>query len=236
MPAGLAFWGLYDTLDGLGQLENNVPIPSTEQAKTTGKTSSVNKDRVTIPDIAQKPMECGPTSTANSLRWLAEEHGFNDKLPKKNDDLIKDLMKAMTGMNDRPFPGLSDDQLHDGKVKYAQEKGLPITVRGGLNDPNASGAKAFDFIKSEFDAGKDIEFLIGWPNGNGSHWVTVTGYKVNGNRLFLTVNDPDDGKTGSVTWELDRNGNFVKPQGHMLWAVSECYVKPASTTISGTGN
>lgn len=234
MPAGLAFWGLYDTLDGLGQLENAPPFLSTEPTKTTGKTASVNKDRATMPDIAQKVNECGPTSTANSLRWLAETHGFNDKLPKKNDDLIKDLMKAMTGSNDRPFPGLSGDQLRDGKIKYAQEKGLPISVKGGLNDPNASGAKAFDFIKSEYDAGKDIEFLIGWPGGNGSHWVTVTGYKVNGDRLFLTVNDPDDGKTGSVTWELDRTGKFTKPRGTMLWAVSECYEKPKSTDTPNT--
>lgn len=230
MPAGLAFWGLYDTLGGLGQLENDLPIPSTEPAKTTGKLASGNEGRVTMPDIAQKPMECGPTSAANSLRWLGETHGFNDKLPKKNDDLIKDLMKAMTGSNERPFSGLSGDQLHDGKVKYAQEKGLPITVKGGLNDPDASGGKAFDFIKSEFADGEDIEFLIGWPGGNGSHWVTVTGYKVNGDRLFLTVNDPDDGRTGSVTWELDRNGNFIKPKGKMLWAVSESHQEPTPST------
>lgn len=231
MPAGLAFWGLYDTLDGFGQLENDLPIPSTEAAKATGKTASINGGRVTMPDIAQKPMECGPTSAANSLRWLAETHGFGDKLPRKNDDLIKDLMEAMTGSSERPFGGLSDDQLHDGKVKYAQDKGLPLTVKGGLNDPNASGGKAFDFIKSEFDDGEDIEFLIGWPGGAGSHWVTVTGYKINGDRLFLTVNDPDDGKTGGVTWELDRNGNFTKPKGTMLWAVSESYQEPPPSTV-----
>jgi len=228
LPAGLSFWGLYDTNYGLGQQEHYPLNPGTEPAKTTGKTASAT--RATMPDIAQKTMECGPTSTANSLRWLAETHGFNDKLPKKNDDLIQDLMKAMTGSSDRPFGGLSGDQLHDGKIKYAQDKGLPITVKGGLNDPNANGAKAFDFIKSEFDGGEDIEFLIGWPGGNGSHWVTVTGYKMNDDRLFLTVNDPDDGKSGSVTWELDRDGNFKKPKGTMLWAVSESYVEPTPGT------
>jgi hypothetical protein len=228
LPAGLAFWGLYDTLYALGQQEHYSLIISTEPAQTTGKTASAI--RSDMPDIAQKSMECGPTSAANSLRWLAQTHGFNDKLPKKNDDLIKDLMTAMTGSSNRPFSGLEGDQLHDGKAKYAQDKALPISVKGGLNDPDASGSKAFDFIKSEFDDGEDIEFLIGWPGGDGSHWVTVTGYKINGDRLFLTVNDPDDGKTASVTWELDRNGNFKKPKGTMLWAVSESYVEPAPGT------
>ena len=192
-----------------------------------------------MPDIAQKDMECGPTSTTNSLRWLAQKHGFNDKLPKKDDDLIKNLMKAMTGSDHRPFGGLDGDQLHDGKVKYAKDKELPMIVKGGMNDPQANGAKAFDYIKSEFDAGEDIEFLIAWPGG-GSHWVTVAGYGANGNRLFLKVKDPDDGKKETVTWELDRNGNFKTPQGKMLWAVSESYVKQDDIAVpaddSGAGH
>jgi len=53
----------------------------------------------------------------------------------------------------------------------------------------------------------------------------VAAYAIDGDRLFLIVNDPDDGKTGSVTWELDRNGDFKTPKGKMLWAVSESYVK-----------
>jgi hypothetical protein len=225
LPGGYAIWWLYDTLDGnLGQLDNAVPgPPSTAQAKTEGPSASPY--RTSMPDIAQKPMECGPTSTANSFRWLAKEHGFEDKLPKKDDDLIKDLMTAMTGEAKRPFKGLDGDQLHDGKITYANDKKLPLIVKGGLNDPNAGGAKAFDFIQSEIDAGEDVEFLIGWPGGTGSHWVTVTGYGVRDNHLFLRVNDPDDGKTGSVTWELNRQGDFITPRGRMLWAVSESFVK-----------
>ena len=62
------------------------------------------------------------------------------------------------------------------------------------------------------------------------HWVTVAGYAIKGDRLFLTVSDPDDGKTGHVTWELDRNGNSIKPKGKMLWAVPESYIDPTPTT------
>ncbi len=235
-PCSYGIWGALDTYYyGLGQEEEEPPFV-TAPANTSGETASASTTRITMPDIAQKTMECGPTSAANSLRWLAEEHGFNDKLPKKNDDLIKDLMKAMTGSNDRPFGGLRGDQLRDGKIKYATEKGLPMTVKGGMNDPNASGGEAFDFIKSEFDAGEDIEFLIKWPGVNtGSHWVTVAGYAIKGDRLFLSVNDPDDSKTGTVTWELKRNGDFKTPQGKMLWAVSESYVEPDDTAVPGTG-
>ena len=174
-----------------------------------------------------------PTSAANSLRWLAKEHGFSDKLPKMDDDLIKGLTKAMTDSNDRPFGGLEAGQMRNGKIKYAEEKGLPITIKGGLNDPNARGGKAFDFIKSEYDAKEDVEFLIKWPGGatTGSHWVTVVGYAIDGDRLFLIVNDPDDGKTGSVPWELKRNGDFITPKGKMLRAVSESYVKPDDTAV-----
>ena len=69
------------------------------------KAYNIKMRRTDMPDITQKTNECGPTSTANSLRWLAKKSGFEEKLPKNNDDLIKDLMKAMTGSHNRPFPG-----------------------------------------------------------------------------------------------------------------------------------
>ena len=187
------------------------PIPPIEAFKRKG-----------VPDIAQQTNECGPTSAANSLRWLADVHGFGAQLPASNDDLIKDLMKAMTGSDARPFPGLTDNQLYDGKKKYIKDKKLPIVVKGGNTSQAASGASAFKFIKEELAAGEDVEFLIAWPGG-GSHWVTAVGYGVIGNRLFLEVNDPDDGKTGPVDWELKPDGTFVNPRGRMLWAVSESY-------------
>ena len=62
---------------------------------------------------------------------------------------------------------------------------------------------------------EDVEFLIDWPVP-GMHWVTVVGYGVNGDRLFLAVHDPDDGKTGMVIWELERDGTFVNPEGTMV--------------------
>lgn len=214
LPAGGMIWGENDPQ---GQVEEP---PAGGTAVLTGKFAKpIRRD---VRDIEQKRNECGPTSAAASLRWLAIKHDFNDKLPAADDDLIKELMKAMTGSDARPFCGLTGNQLFDGKKKYIDDKKrkLPLIVKGGNTDPNAKGGKAFDFIARELDAGEDVEFLIDWP-GPGSHWVTAIGYAIYDNRLFLLVYDPDDGKTGAVTWELKRDGTFVNPKGRMLWAVSE---------------
>lgn len=140
----------------------------------------------------------------------------------------------MTGSDARPFGGLTGNQLYDGKKDYISKNKLPIVVKGGNTSKAASGAAAFKFIKEELAAGEDVEFLIAWPGG-GSHWVTAIGYGVIGNRLFLEVNDPDDGKTGPVDWELKPDGTFVNPKGTMLWAVSESY-SPVSKWIAPLGS
>jgi len=213
-------WG---SEDPEGQTKETIPA---SQATTAGVESfGPRKD---VPDIPQKTNECGPTSAANSLRWLAKKYNFNNTLPASDDDLIKALMKAMTGSDTRPFGGLSGNQLYDGKKKYIKDNTLPLVIRGGNTDVGAKGGKAFDFIKSELKKGEDVEFLIWWPGGGG-HWVTVVGYAVKGNRLFLSVHDPDDKKTGIAVWELDKNGNFKSPKGSAGWAVSESYPCPTKS-------
>lgn len=218
-PTGQFNWGINDPMG-----QNIVPFIFTPPSLFGPLEFYKHNTGVAVPDIAQQRNECGPTSAANSLRWLAQTHGFNGQLPASNDNLIKDLMKAMTGSDMRPFGGLSGNQLFDGKKKYIADKKLPIVVKGGNGSAAASGAKAFDFIKQELKDGEDVEFLIDWPGtGTGSHWVTAIGYAVIGNRLFLEVNDPDDGKSGPVDWELRPDGTFVNPRGTMMWAVSESF-------------
>ena len=145
-------------------------------------------------------------------------------------------MKAMRGSDARPFPGLNDNQLYEGKKKYIEGKGLPLVVKGGMKDPEASGGKAFDFIVRELKAGEDVEFLIKWPPDSTikGHWVTVVGYGVNGDRLFLYVHDPDYKKTGVAIWELDKQGNFKSPKGTSWVAVSESVPEPATMYLVGT--
>jgi hypothetical protein len=209
-------WGEESTW---GQEMNSSFSITNRSATLEGKYA--NPKRQDVPDIDQKPMECGPTSTANSLRWLAKMYSFEEKLPSDDDVLIKELMKAMTGSDNRPFPGLIPGQLESGKEKYIKDKKLPLIVKGGLKDPKAIGGKAFDFIAHELDTDEDVEVLV-CCFGNTAHWVTAIGYGVSDDRLFLEVNDPDDKKHGAVEWELQRDGNFVNPTGLKLSrAVSE---------------
>jgi hypothetical protein len=225
----LVDWGANDPA---GQTGTGAPAGGVAQSGGT----IVSYLRGGVPDIAQKTNECGPTSTANSLLWLAKQYKFQNKLPATNDALILDLMKAMTGSNARPFGGLSGNQLFDGKVSYIKDKSLPLVVHGGNGDIHAKGGRVFDFIKDELNDGEDVEFLILWPGLNArSHWVTAVGYGISGTRLFLDVNDPDDGKNGMVVWELDSAGNFKSPKGTALWAVSESLVpEPATLFLLGS--
>ena len=95
--------------------------------------------------------------------------------------------------------------------------------------------KSLDFINSELAKGQDIELLVKTKGGpETSHWVTVIGLGVNGDRVFLEVNDPDDKKTGAVEWEFDKAGNVVKgPAGteYIRWAVAESFVPEPSTLL-----
>ncbi|MFC2139467.1 T9SS type A sorting domain-containing protein [Bacteroidota bacterium] len=190
-----------------------------------------------MPDITQQTNECGPTSAANSLIWLAKNNGFADKLPQDGngnidqDQLILDLMEACTGSRTRPFGGLTGDQLYDGKVKYAQENNLPIYVHGGNTNASATGASSIDFIMEELLKGQDVELLVWWPV-SGGHWVTVTGFGIVDGKWVLYVHDPDDGKTGKAVWTLETDiegnfsGNFSSPDCEAAWAVAESPLPP----------
>ncbi len=225
-------WGTLDTM-GQNLVEFAPVVPPTIGAGPVMLENPGPRDSLGVPDIAQQLNECGPTSAANSLIWLAKKHKFTDKLPKKQDgsldtnQVILDLMKAMTGSNTRPFGGIQGNQLFTGKTQYIQDKPLPLSVEGGMLDTNARGAKTYDFMVKQLAKGQDVELLILWPGGGG-HCVTVTGYAIALGRAFVFVHDPDDKKTAKVVWEFTVDslgritGNITAPRAcKAAWAVAE---------------
>jgi len=220
-------------------------------------TSSVPKASLDTPverDIPQKTMECGPTSSAESLIWLAERDGWVNRLlaasgrpqdgaieksdsattPSTDEDaLILKLRDAMVPTNRRvrPFDGLDGDELAIGKAKFANENRLPIEIHGGMNDPSAKGAKAFEFAQKEKEKGQDVEYLVFWQGG-GAHWVKVVGTAVNGDELTLSVVNSDDGK-GTASrpviehWKMKKDGTITAPPNAIAgWAAAESPIIP----------
>ena len=228
------------------------PPPPPDAAKIEGYL------RGGVADIKQLWNECGPTSTADSLIWLANKYGFANKLPTNPDGsinqqaLVLQLAQAMVPgyqpnytlpnvtlkdgsvYQNQGYPGLNDNQLVTGKQTFITAKNLPLVVEGGNNDPNASGANTFTFIQNELNKGQDVEFLIAWPN-DGYHWVTVDGYINAGvNNKTLIVHDPLLAN-GNNYWQINDNGVLSSPVGTAAWAVAESIPEPASIALLASG-
>ena len=170
-----------------------------------------------VPDIPQKPNECAPTATANSLRWLAQNNGFNDKLPASNGDLVKALGQAMKTSS---TSGTTDANMVNGKKQFIKDKGLPLTVEGQDNNGAGGLAKAkptFDFLLEQLRKGQDVEMGFTFTGGGG-HWVTVVGLVRFGNKLGVFIHDPDDGDKGTPKtqfYELERRSDgYLKMKGY----------------------
>lgn len=219
------------------------PPPPPDVAKIEGYL------RGGVADIKQYWNECGPTATANSLIWLAQKHGFSDKLPRKPDGSIDQqalvLMLAQTmkpgfapdnslpdkqGYSDRGYAGLARGELETGKLKFISDNGLPLVVEGGSTDANAQGANTFGFVKNELSKGQDVEFLIQWPN-DGYHWVTVVGQIDAGkDNKTLIVHDPLFGN-GNHYWRMKDDGTLTSPVGIASRAVAESMVPEPSAWL-----
>lgn len=220
------------------------PPPPPDAAKVEGFL------RGGVKDIRQYWNECGPTSTTNSLLWLAAKYGFEGKLPQKPDGtvdqekLILELARVMKpgwspsavkqteGYDDRGYPGLDRGELEAGKKKYIKDKGLPIEVHGGVDDLKAQGADTFDWVKKELKRGQDVEFLI--DKGDVMHWVTVVGFIDAGARNMLVVHDPLLAN-GNHYWEIDDVGKLSSPVGTANRAVAESIPEPGTLILLFSG-
>ena len=247
-------YGADDLQGQQGTTAGNNPLPPTPP----GAPIIEGYLRGGVADLKQFKNECGPTSTTNSILWLIKKYKLpTDKLPKKPDGtldeqaILHQLAEAMVKQNpsghdvwnetnppvnnDRGYQGLWDDALKKGKTQWFKDKGIMMETHGGENDPDANGAKAFNFIKSEMKDGEDVEMLIQWDS-DGFHWVTVTGWIDAGvDNKTVIVHDPLRGN-GNNYWKLKDDGTFVGvDDAKIAWAVSESVPEPASLTLLATG-
>ena len=158
--------------------------------------------RYGVPDIGQRIAECAPTSAANSLIALADEHG---KALPADSDLINELKGDMDWT---PADGVLPINFVEGKNKWAARHGLPIRTEM-VGDQQ--GTKTLEALLDALDGGAAAEVRLKFTDAagkvNGGHMVTVTGVRVEGGETFIDVSDPRTPE-GTDTYEVD--GTVIK--------------------------
>jgi hypothetical protein len=177
-----------------------------------------------VPDIGQRPAECGPTSAANSLYYLGAANGFSQLLPgsPQNPWSLIDMLKGYMSWN--LDWGVTGSNFVSGKQAIAGALGLPIEThyqgQGQIPDAN--------WLMSQLDAGADVEVAMRFTDGGGGgHMVTAVGYTryANGD-VVLKIHDPDDGIDGDVRFRLGTQGGYPSLLDYdrlnrIEWVVSE---------------
>ncbi len=161
-----------------------------------------NAYRPGVPDIGQRIAECAPTSAANSIISLAEEHGAE----YPDDQTIINELKG--DMDWTPENGVLPPQFVEGKNKWAARHGLPIRTEI-VGDKNGKGT--LESIMDAMDGGAAAEIRIKFADNTGKatggHMVTVVGVRVEGDQTFIEINDPRTPE-GADTYEM--NGNVIE--------------------------
>ena len=180
--------------EGLNPLTNTSAPKSTEKTvESLGKEFDVFHDG-DMPDITQGKNECVPTSTANSLLWLAQKNKFSDKMPKTGAEIISelktDLKWSATGVK------VEEDYL-TGKQAFIERHKLPLAT-------HLVGSKAFDLnivakIAQELRKGQDVEIHLvyfqekadgSWQQ-SGAHMVTAVGARgARDGQQTIEIHDP----------------------------------------------
>lgn len=165
-----------------------------------------------IPDINQKYNECAPTAVANSFRWLAKKHWFNDRIPESDTDLINELK----GYMEWDFWVAKWNTLK-WKKEFIKERELPIEAHliWEANDENI-----LEKIHEELKKGQAVEVSLQYykkdADGNlkkdWAHLVTVSwirDYTDIGLDKWINFSDPwtheKDWKVGSDPYMIQWN-------------------------------
>src|SRR3989344_2450652 len=140
-------------------------------------------------------MECTPTSAANNLISLAQEHDAGNQLPQNPQDIIDELKQDMNFNN-----GVLINNIVTGKNAFAQRHNLPIVSELILR-PTAQQ------IAQAIESGCVVELSMGWVRSRSGypdtgHVVSVVGVNNANGINQVQVHDPAP-PTGMDTYNLD---------------------------------
>ena len=173
-----------------------------------------------VPDLAQGPNECAPTSIANSFKWLDDKYSLGLPAPVDTTAEIRDVLKDANHMMTSAATGTTGTNIVKGKLQFIQDHNLKMSVeymedllpasisQGGLTATKTPGIPTFDFICDQLQKGQDVELGVLWKEGGG-HFITATGCSdVFGNQK-IRFNDPDDGKTQTRSATVGISEEFI---------------------------
>lgn len=177
-----------------------------------------------MPDIKQGPMECVPTATANSLRYLYDKGG--NPPPADSDGFNRDLKNKLgAAMGTTPSHGTDISATDPAANRFLQGKkdaDLPAPLRNA-KVTTARANPSVENICGAIDRGEDVEIVITAYNPDGtktqtSHMVTVVGYvKHADGTVELKIHDPNDRQPGENPGDTAKppreNSIFIKPSG-----------------------
>lgn len=163
-----------------------------------------------VPDLNQGTNECAPTSSANSVLWLAKSKGLADKLPSAAADTIREMRTAMKWRRE----GVTDANLNPGIATFAKDHGLDLQTNTFANDP--ANPNVVSDIADQLKAGRDVLVAVTYvgtdQNGNevalGGHVMTVVGAFFDGIDTFLFLNDPATRNGGADVYKI--NGRLIQ--------------------------
>ena len=154
-----------------------------------------------MPNSVQGKKQCGPGAAANSLYWLAREHGW--PWTKLVEDLTKELVDDMKCDN----TGTWDDAFADGKLAFTNRHGWPVEnhYAGGEKLPKAGNYKGikrdgdatWNYVEQELDKGQDVEIMT------STHWVVLSGKISWGNVHMIEYRD-DPYQHGDATNDTEK--------------------------------
>ncbi len=171
---------------------------------------------------------CGPTSVANSFYWLSVKYNLPGLLSKKdgkaytNDkEMIEDLAEAMIGnRNFQEFPGVTIEQMLDGKRKFAKERNIDLIIYPptqwdavvvwdgpSRKIQSLSQGPNIEWLKEQVKKCEDVELFIALVSKSDLNWyvdeghiVSLAGYE----DQKIIINDPDTKKIGKTQPKEDQ--------------------------------